>query len=123
MKATRLASVVAVAVTIPLAAPAHADQDADYSARLRYYEIYSPYDFDRYLVKTICERLRSGNFPDAVTGLNYLDRNVKSGTTEQQAYQILGTGIGFYCPEQAPKLKDMPVAAAAARTSHDGLRP
>ncbi|ORA11283.1 DUF732 domain-containing protein [Mycobacterium arosiense] len=121
MKATRLASVVAVAIS--LAAPAHADQDAsqdaDFYNQLRYYEVYSPHDFDRYIVTTICERLRSGNFPDALTAHDYLNRNIKAGTTEQQGYQILGTGIGIYCPDQSPKLKDMPAAAAAAAAAKD----
>jgi len=118
MKATRLTSSVAVAVAVAaavaLAAPAYADQDSDFDNRMRYYEVYAPHDFDRYLIKTICELLRSGNFPDDDTARNYLVRNIKADTTEQQTYQILGTGIAYYCPEQLSKFEDMPIAMAAA---------
>jgi len=115
MKATRLASVVCIAIAIILAAPAHADQDSDFDRYLWNFEYYAPHDSTRFLAKTTCTRLRNGSFPDAATALNYFTRNLKGGTTAEQTYQILGASVGFYCPEQAPKLKDMPIAAAAAR--------
>ncbi|MDT5138467.1 MAG: hypothetical protein QOD58_2729, partial [Mycobacterium sp.] len=47
------------AATVALAAPAHADPDADFNNQLHGYGIYGPLDHNAWLGKITCERLHN----------------------------------------------------------------
>jgi Protein of unknown function (DUF732) len=107
MKATGFA-VVAIAAAIGLAAPAYADPDTDFDNQIARYGIYGPHDYNPYLAKISCRRLAQGVDPDAAATAHFLSNNLPRGTTQVQAYQFLGSAISIYCPDQAPKLQNIP---------------
>src|SRR5580693_2432727 len=107
MKATGFA-VAAIAAAIGLAAPAYADPDTDFDNQIARYGIYGPHDYNPYLAKISCRRLAQGVDPDAAATAHFLSNNLPRGTTQVQAYQFLGSAISIYCPDQAPKLQNIP---------------
>ena len=110
MKALRSGgiAVVAIAAAIGLSAPAYADPDTDFDNQVAGYGIYGPHDFNPYLGKIVCHRLAVGVDPDAAASAHFLSNNLPRGTTQVQAYQFLGSAISIYCPDQAPKLQNIP---------------
>jgi Protein of unknown function (DUF732) len=110
MKALRSAglAVVALVAAIGLAAPAYADPDTDFDNQLQQYGIYGPHDYNPYIAKIVCRRLSQGVDPDAAAAAHFLSHNLPRGTTQVQAYQFLGSAISMYCPDQAPKLQNIP---------------
>jgi hypothetical protein len=111
MKATRLVF-VALAAAVALAAPAQADPDSDFDNQLQTYGIYGPHDYNPYLAKIACRRLGDHVDPDAAASSRFLLHNLPRGTTQVQAYQFLGTAIGYYCPDLAPVMQNIPPAQA-----------
>ncbi|HXY63898.1 MAG TPA: DUF732 domain-containing protein [Mycobacterium sp.] len=107
MKVTGFA-VVAIAAAIGLSAPAYADPDTDFDNQIAGYGIYGPHDYNPYLAKIVCRRLSQGVDPDAAASAHFLTNNLPRGTTQVQAYQFLGSAISIYCPDQAPKLQNIP---------------
>ena len=107
MKVTGLA-VAAIAAAISLSAPAYADPDTDFDNQLGRFGIYGPHDYNPYLAKISCRRLAQGVDPDAAATAHFLSNNLPRGTTQVQAYQFLGSAISIYCPDQAPKLQNIP---------------
>jgi Protein of unknown function (DUF732) len=101
-KLSVLAMVTAAMVT--LAAPAHADPDADFNNQLHGYGIYGPRDFNAWLGKITCERLRNGLDTTADKSAHFASINLPRGTTTGQSYQFLAAAIGTYCPDQVPIL-------------------
>jgi hypothetical protein len=99
---------VAIAAAIGLAAPAYADPDTDFDNQIARYGIYGPHDYNPYLAKISCRRLAQGVDPDAAATAHFLSNNLPRGTTQVQAYQFLGSAISIYCPDQAPKLQNIP---------------
>jgi Protein of unknown function (DUF732) len=97
------------AAVVTLAAPAHADPDADFNSQLRGYGIYGPRDNTAWLGKITCERLHNGLDTTADKSAHFARINLPRGTTTGQSYQFLAAAIGTYCPDQVPVL-----AAAAA---------
>jgi hypothetical protein len=108
MNVAWLAPTLAVAVAVGLAAPAHADPDTDFDNQVRHYGIYGPHDYNPYLGKIACRRLSQGVDPDAAASADFLAKNLPRGTTRVQTFQFLGTAITVYCPDQAPKLQNIP---------------
>ncbi|MGH3551205.1 MAG: DUF732 domain-containing protein [Mycobacterium sp.] len=108
MKATRLVPVVAIAIAIGLAAPAHADDDADFNNQVHSYGIYGPFDYNAYLGKIACRRLGDHVDPDAAASARFLSHNLPRGTTQVQSYQFLGSAISVYCPDLAPVMQNIP---------------
>jgi Protein of unknown function (DUF732) len=111
MKATGLAVLAiasAIGWAIGLAAPAAADPDTDFDNQIARYGIYGPHDYNPYLAKISCRRLAQGVDPDAAATAHFLSNNLPRGTTQVQAYQFLGSAISIYCPDQAPKLQNIP---------------
>jgi Protein of unknown function (DUF732) len=110
MKAPRIAAfaAVAVAAAIGVATPAYADPDTDFDNQIAHYGIYGPHDYNPYLAKISCRRLAQGVDPDAAATAHFLSNNLPRGTTQVQAYQFLGSAISIYCPDQAPKLQNIP---------------
>ena len=95
-----LATLGAAAIT--LAAPANADPDTDFANQLHTYGIYGPKDFNAWIGKIQCKRLRTGLDANAGEAAAFLKTNLGKDTTEQQAYQFLNAGIDTYCPDQRP---------------------
>jgi hypothetical protein len=95
-----LVTVAAVA----LAAPAHADPDADFANQLHGYGIYGPLDYNAWLGKIACERLHNGLDTTADKSAHFALVNLPRGTTTGQSYQFLAAAIGTYCLDQAPIL-------------------
>jgi hypothetical protein len=105
-----LVPTLATAAAVALAAPAHADPDADFANQLHGYGIYAPLDYNAWLGKITCERLHNGLDTTADKSAHFALVNLPRGTTTGQSYQFLATAIGTYCPDQVPIL-----TAAAAR--------
>lgn len=108
MKVARLAPILAVAVAVGLAAPAHADPDTDFDNQIQHFGIYGPHDYNPYLAKIACRRLGQGVDPDAAASADFLAKNLPRDTTRVQTFQFLGTAISVYCPDLAPKLQNIP---------------
>jgi hypothetical protein len=94
-----------VGTTIALAAPAHADVDTDFANQLHTYGIYGQKDYNAWLAKIACKRLRTGLDTDANESLGFVQTNLPRTTTEVQTSQFLATALGFYCPDQLPVLE------------------
>ena len=92
------------AATVALAAPASADVDTDFSNELHTYGVYGQKDYNAWIGKIVCKRMRTGLDADAYEAATFLKTNLHKDSTEQQVYQFLGAAIRFYCPDQQPVL-------------------
>jgi Protein of unknown function (DUF732) len=101
---------LATAAMVALAAPVHADPDADFANQLHGYGIYGPRDYHAWLGKITCERLHNGVDTTADKSAGFALVNLPRGTTTAQSYQFLAAAIGTYCPDQVSVL-----TAAVAR--------
>ena len=90
------------AATVGLAAPASADTDTDFAAELHTFGIYGQRDYNAWIGKIQCKRLRTGLDANAGEAAVFLKRNLHKDSTEQQVYQFLNSAINFYCPDQRP---------------------
>ena len=102
MKASRLASLIAMAgAAVALAAPAQAD-DYDYifKSTVNSFGVYGPQDQLAWLAKISCERIGRGVDGDPYKSATFVQRNLPRGTSEGQAFQFLGAAIDHYCPDQ-----------------------
>jgi len=99
---------IAAALALVLAAPAHADVDTDFANQLHVYGIYGPRDYNAWLGKITCNRLRNGIDADAYRSAAFLSKNLPRGSTAAQTWQFLAAAISAYCPDQ------MPVVTSAA---------
>src|ERR1700758_5648382 len=96
--------ILAPAAVVALAAPAHADPDADFNNQLHGYGIYGQRDYNAWLGKITCERLHNGLDTTADKSAHFASVNLPRGTTTGQSYQFLAAAIGTYCPDQVPIL-------------------
>jgi len=110
MRLAKLSVPALVTAAVALAAPAHADPDADLNNQLHGYGIYSPLDYNAWLGKITCERLHNGLDTTADKSAHFALANLPRGSTTGQSYQFVAAAIGTYCPDQVPIL-----TAAAAR--------
>jgi Protein of unknown function (DUF732) len=92
------------AAMVALAAPVHADPDADFANQLHGYGIYGPRDYNAWLGKIMCERLHNGVDTTADESAGFALVNLPRGTTTAQSYQFLGAAVGTYCPDQVSAL-------------------
>jgi hypothetical protein len=93
-------AIAAFSLAAAAAGPAHADPDTDFSNQLHTYGIYGPKDYNAWIGKIQCKRLRTGVDANASEAAIFLDKNLERGSTEQQIYQFLSAGIDYYCPDQ-----------------------
>ena len=102
MKLIRLAMMMALPVAVPviLAAPAQADPDTDFANELHVYGIYGPKDYNAWIGKITCKRLRNGLDKDAQAAGVFLRNNIERDSSTDQIYQFLGASIRYYCPDQ-----------------------
>ena len=89
---------------VALAAPAHADPDADFANQLHGYDIYGPRDYNAWLAKITCERLHNGLDTTADKSAHFALINLPRDTSTAQSYQFLAAAISTYCPDQVPIL-------------------
>lgn len=92
------------AMALLFAAPANADTDTDFTNELHTYGIYGQKDYNAWIGKIQCKRLRTGLDANAGEAAVFLKQNLHKDSTEQQVYQFLGGAIRFYCPDQQPVL-------------------
>lgn len=95
-------ALAALSVAAAVAGPAHADPDTDFSNELHIYGIYGPKDYNAWIGKIECKRLRTGLDANATEAAVFLKTNLARGSSEQQIYQFLSAGINYYCPDQRP---------------------
>ena len=108
MKRTLFGSAL-VAAGLVLAAPAHADVDTDFAHELHNYGIYGQKDYNAWIGKIVCKRLRNDVDNDAYTSAQFVHLNLHKDATTEQAWQFLGAALRTYCPDKLPILQ----AAAA----------
>jgi hypothetical protein len=99
---TGLATAIAALALAAAAGPAYADPDTDFSNELHVYGIYGPKDYNAWIGKIECKRLRTGLDANATEAAVFLKTNLPRGTSEQSIYQFLSAGINYYCPDQRP---------------------
>ena len=92
------------ALAVILAAPAQADTDTDFTNELHTYGIYGQKDYNAWIGKIVCKRMRTGLDANAGEAATFLKLNLDKDSDEQQVYQFLGGAIRFYCPDQQPVL-------------------
>ena len=97
----------AVAAGILMAAPANADPDTDFASELHTYGIYGQRDYNAWIGKITCKRLRTGLDANAYESAVFLKTNLPKTTNEQQVYQFLGAAITYYCDDQRPVLTSL----------------
>lgn len=100
-----IVGIAAVAAGVAFAAPAHADVDTDFANELHTYGIYGQKDFNAWVGKITCKRLRNGHDPDAYKSAWFIQTNLDKDTTTEQAWQFLGAALRAYCPDQLPVLE------------------
>lgn len=96
-------AIAAFSLAAAVAGPAHADDpDTNFSNELHIYGIYGPKDYNAWIGKIECKRLRTGLDANAQEAAVFLKTNLPRGTSEQSIYQFLSAGINYYCPDQRP---------------------
>ena len=108
--ATLSVPALVAAAMVGLAAPTHADPDTDFANQLHGQGIYGPLDYNAWLGKITCERLRNGLDTTADKSAHFALINLPRDTSTAQSYQFLAAAISTYCPDQVPIL-----TSAAAR--------
>jgi hypothetical protein len=105
MRLARLGVLVAMvtALAAPVA-PAHADVDTDFANHLHGDGIYGPRDYNAWIGKITCQRLRNGMDTVAEKSAEFVSNNLARGTTTAQAWQFLAAAISTYCPDRQPIL-------------------
>jgi hypothetical protein len=93
------------AISLALAPVANADPDEAFADQLHTFGIYGQKDFNAWIGKIMCKRLRNGHDPDAFASAKFVHDQLVKGTTTDQAWQFVGAGIPIYCPDQLPVLQ------------------
>jgi hypothetical protein len=104
-KATVGIALAAVAAGLAFAAPAHADVDTDFTNELHTYGIYGQKDYNAWIGKIVCKRLRNGVDTDANKSAQFVHMQLVKDSTTEQAWQFLGAALRTYCPDQMPVLE------------------
>jgi hypothetical protein len=105
MRGVRIATfAVGAALALSLAPAASADPDEAFAEQLHSYGIYGQKDFNAWIGKLMCKRLRNGHDPDAFTSADFVFGQLQKGSTTDQAWQFVGAAIPVYCPDQLPVL-------------------
>jgi Protein of unknown function (DUF732) len=89
---------------VALAAPAHADPNADFANQLHGHGICGPRDDNAWLGKITCERLHNGLNNTADKSAHFVLIDLPRGITTGQSCQFPAAAIGTYCPDQVPIL-------------------
>ena len=97
--------IIVAAGGLVFAAPAHADVDTDFAKELHTYGIYGQRDYNAWIGKIVCKRLRNGVDADAYKSAQFIFANLQEGSTTEQSWQFLGAALRTYCPDQMPILE------------------
>jgi len=97
--------VIAVVMLLALAPVAGADPDEAFAEQLHTVGIYGQKDFNAWIGKLMCKRLRNGHDPDAFTSADFVFGQLQKGSATDQAWQFVGAAIPIYCPDQLPVLQ------------------
>jgi hypothetical protein len=96
-----LVAALGVSVLLLGAAPtAAADPDEAFAEQLHTFGIYGQKDFNAWIGKIMCKRLRNGHDRDAFASAAFVHAQLQKGSTTDQAWQFVGAGIPIYCPDQ-----------------------
>lgn len=95
----------AVATAVAFAPAAQADVDTNFADELHTYGIYGQNDYNAWIGKIVCKRLRNGVDADAKRSAQFVYTNLQTGSTTEQAWQFLGAALRTYCPDQRPILE------------------
>ena len=71
------------------------------------YGIYAGKDYNAWIAKIACKRLRNGLDTDATKAAQFVHINLAKDSTTEQAYQFLGAALRMYCPDQMPVLQQV----------------
>ena len=99
-----MVGIVAAAAALVLAAPASADVDTDFTNELHLYGIYGQKDYNAWIAKITCKRLKNGVDVTANDSAKFVHDQLVKDTTTEQAWQFLGAGLRLYCPDRLPIL-------------------
>ncbi|CAN5605994.1 DUF732 domain-containing protein [soil metagenome] len=106
MRGVRIATFAAgAALTLALAPVAHADPDEAFAETLHTFGIYGQKDFNAWIGKLTCKRLRNGHDADAFASADFVFGQLQKGSSTDQAWQFVGAAIPVYCPDQMPVLQ------------------
>jgi Protein of unknown function (DUF732) len=97
--------IAAVAAGLTFAAPAHADPDTDFANELHTYGIYGQRDYNAWIGKITCKRLRNGVDTNANESAQFIFKQLQKDSTTEQAWQFLGAALRTYCPDKLPILE------------------
>jgi hypothetical protein len=100
-----VAGIAVAAMALAFAAPVHADVDTDFTNELHTYGIYGQKDYNAWIGKIVCKRLRNGVDTDAHKSAQFIFNNLQKGSTTEQSWQFLGAALRTYCPDQMPILE------------------
>ncbi|BBY86448.1 DUF732 domain-containing protein [Mycolicibacterium tokaiense] len=101
MRGLRVAVLAAgAALALALAPTAAADPDEAFAEQLHTFGIYGQKDYNAWIGKIMCKRLRNGHDPDAFASAKFVHDQLQKGSTTDQAWQFVGAGIPIYCPDQ-----------------------
>ena len=106
MKRTLIGTAL-VAAGIVFAAPAHADPDTAFANELHTYGIYGQRDYNAWIGKIACKRLRNNVDADANKSAQFIFINLPLDSTTEQSYQFLGAALRTYCPDLMPVLEQL----------------
>lgn len=105
MKLLGIAATVMTATAIGFAAPANADVDTDFANTLHTYGIYGQRDYNAWIAKIACKRLRIGQDKDAYESAAFVGNQLGRKIDTEQTWKFLGLSIDTYCPDQQPVLQ------------------
>ncbi|WP_422743735.1 DUF732 domain-containing protein [Mycobacterium sp. WMMD1722] len=117
MKASRtivaaIGSIAAAAtMSLTVAAPAQADPDTDFANELHTFGIYGQKDYNAWIGKIVCKRMRTGLDADSVEAHRFIAMNMEKDTSAEQSWQFLGSAMKYYCPDKLSLL--LPAEAPA----------
>jgi hypothetical protein len=100
-----IAGIALAAAALVWAAPAHADVDTDFANELHTYGIYGQKDFNAWIGKITCKRLRNGVDTSADESAQFIFNQLQKDSTTEQAWQFLGAALRTYCPDKLPILE------------------
>ncbi len=108
----RLASTIlaAVALAVPalaVTAPAQADPDTDFYNELHSYGIYGEKDYNAWIGKITCKRLRNNLDHDAYASAKFIRAQLNKNASTEQTWQFLSAALRTYCPDKLPILQQV----------------
>ncbi|CAN5567136.1 DUF732 domain-containing protein [soil metagenome] len=95
-----VAVAAATAMMVGGAPVAQADPDEAFADTLHSFGIYGQKDFNAWIGKLMCKRLRNGHDADAFASADFVFGQLQKGSSTDQAWQFVGAAIPVYCPEQ-----------------------